>query len=120
MATGDLIRVYLPMDLHLYRAKDDESKVGVMYGPIVLAGALGRENFPESDIVANHMSLHHHPRIEVPILVTDEQDVKKWVKPVAGEPLTFITEPIGQPDVEVKLIPFMSCITSGIRSTGNC
>lgn len=104
---GDLIEVHLPMDLHLYRAKDDESKVGVMYGPIVLAGALGRENFPESDIVANHMSLHHHPRIEVPILVTDEQDVKKWVKPVAGEPLTFITEPIGQPgDVEVKLIPF--------------
>jgi hypothetical protein len=103
---GDTIEVKLPMNLHLYRAKDDEHKVGIMYGPVVLAGALGRENFPESDIVPNHMSLHNHPRISVPILVTDEADVRKWVKPAEGEPLTFYTD-VGQPgDVRIKLIPF--------------
>lgn len=104
---GDTIEVKLPMNLHLYRAKDDKKKVGIMYGPVVLAGALGRENFPETDIVGNHMSLHNHPRIDVPILVTDEEDVTRWVKPVEGESLTFMTEPVGQPgDVQIKLIPF--------------
>jgi len=104
---GDTVEVTLPMNLHVYRAKDDDHKVGIMYGPVVLAGALGRENFPENDIIGNHMSLHNYPRIDVPILVTDEQDVSKWVKPVEGESLTFLTDAIGQPgDVQVKLIPF--------------
>lgn len=104
---GDTIDVHLPMDLHLYRAKDDERKVGFLYGPVVLAGALGRERFPDSDIVANHMSLHHHPPIDVPVLVTNEPDIKQWIRPVPDEPLTFETAAIGQPGgVSVKLMPF--------------
>ncbi|WP_307719811.1 glycoside hydrolase family 127 protein [Paenibacillus kobensis] len=104
---GDTVELTLPMDLHVYRSKDDSNKVGFMYGPIVLAGALGREQFPESDIVDNHLKLHHHPLIDVPMLVTDEQDVKQWIKPVEGSPLTFVTEAIGEPGGRaVSLIPF--------------
>lgn len=104
---GDTIDVTLPMDLHVYRAKDDEKKVGFMYGPLVLAGALGKDRFPESDIMDNHLKLHHHPLIDVPILVTDEQDMKQWIRPVDGEALTFVTDAIGQPgSISVKLIPF--------------
>jgi uncharacterized protein len=105
--TGDSIEVTLPMELHVHRAKDDEKKVGFMYGPIVLAGALGRENFPECDIIDNHMKLHHHPIIKVPVLVTDETDVKSWIKPVEGAPLTFITDAVGEPgEQRITLIPF--------------
>jgi len=104
---GDVVEVKLPMDLHLYRSKDDERKVVFLYGPIVLAGALGREDFPETDIVDNHMKLHHHTPISVPALVTDKTDIKGWIKPVPGEPLTFVTDAVGQPGgVSVKLIPF--------------
>lgn len=104
---SDTIEVTLPMDLHVYRARDDDKKVGFMYGPVVLAGALGREQFPECDIVDNHLKLHHHPLIDVPILVTDEPDVKQWIKPVEGSALTFVTDAVGEPGGQrVKLIPF--------------
>lgn len=105
-SSGDSVAVTLPMGLHMYRAKDDEHKVSFLYGPVVLAGALGREQFPDSDIAGKHLNLHHHPLIEVPILVTDEPDFKKWIKPT-GIPLTFITKPIGQPgNKRLTLIPF--------------
>ncbi|GAE94882.1 glycosyl hydrolase [Gracilibacillus boraciitolerans JCM 21714] len=42
---GDEISYELPMNLHRYYAKDDKHKQVIMYGPLVLAGALGRENF---------------------------------------------------------------------------
>lgn len=104
---GDTIEVTLPMELRLYHAKDDAKKVGILYGPIVLAGALGTESFPDSDIVDNHTKLHQHPLIEVPILVSDEPDIRQWIKPVDGEALTFVTEPVGQPgNSRVRLIPF--------------
>ena len=104
---GDDVDVTLPMELHMYRSKDDANKVGFLYGPVVLAGALGRDRYPEHDIVGNHMSLHHHPLIDVPILVTDEQDTQAWIRPVEGEALTFVTDAVGQPgNVSVKLIPF--------------
>jgi Uncharacterized protein conserved in bacteria len=105
--SGDSIEVTLPMELHVHRAKDDDKKVGFMYGPIVLAGALGTENFPECDIIDNHLKLHHHPIIKVPVLVTDETDVKSWIKPIEGAPLTFITDAVGEPgEQRVTLIPF--------------
>lgn len=104
---GDTVEVTFPMDLHLYRAKDDGSKVGIMYGPIVLAGALGRANFPETDVVGNHLSLHHHPLIDVPVLVTDDPDPKSWIKRAGDSALTFVSDPIGQPgDQRITFIPF--------------
>lgn|SRR5690625_1045190 len=106
-STGDIVEIELPMGLYTYTAKDDAKKQVIMYGPIVLAGALGTENFPETDILADHMKLDHHPLIEVPTLVTDDADVNKWVKPIEGSPLTFITEAIGQPGNErITLVPF--------------
>lgn len=106
-STNDVIDILLPMELHTYIAKDDPKKQAIMYGPILLAGALGTENFPESIILENHMSLDNHPLIDVPILVTEETDVNKWVKPIEGEPLAFVTEAIGKPGNErIKLIPF--------------
>lgn len=104
---GDAVEVSLPMGLHMYRSRNDADTVSFLYGPLVLAGALGREQFPDSDIVGNHCSLHQHPLIEVPILVTDEPDFKKWIKPVQDSPLAFVTDPIGQPSAQcVRFIPF--------------
>lgn len=104
---GEVISISLPMDLHVYRSKEDAMKVGFMYGPVVLAGALGRDQFPECDIVDNHLKLHQHPLIDVPILVTEESDVKQWITPVEGQPLTFVTDAVGEPgNQRITLIPF--------------
>ncbi|MDQ0859066.1 glycoside hydrolase family 127 protein [Bacillus sp. V2I10] len=106
---GDVIDIMTPMELHMYRPKDGSDKVSFMYGPVVLAGALGTEKFPESDIVDDHLKLNNHPLISVPTLVSDESDLNKWIKPIAGASLTFETEPVGQPgNVKLTLVPFYS------------
>ncbi|SFM43744.1 hypothetical protein SAMN04487943_11832 [Gracilibacillus orientalis] len=103
---GDQITYDLPLDLHRYHAKDDKKKQVIMYGPIVLAGALGRENFPETDILDDHLALNNHPLIDVPTLVT-EGPLNEWIKVNNNEKLLFETEAIGQPDHQrVKLKPF--------------
>lgn len=105
--SGDVIELSLPMELHSYVSKDDSGKLSFMYGPIALAGALGREKFPETDILEDHLSLNNYPLIDVPTLVTNETNLNKWINPVEGTSLTFETDKIGQPgNVKVTLIPF--------------
>jgi DUF1680 family protein len=104
---GDVIDVELPIGLHLETTKHTPKKTAILYGPVVLAGALGTENFPETDILDDHLKLNNHPLIDVPDLITDEKDLTKWINPVEGEPLSFLTEAIGQPgNKTLKLIPF--------------
>lgn len=104
---GDSIEFSLPMGLHTYTAKDNPVKAGIMYGPVVLAGALGKENFPESDILGDHLKLNNHPLIDVPSLVAEKENINQWMKPVDGSPLKFETEGVGQPgSVKITLIPF--------------
>lgn len=104
---GDTVEIHLPMNLHTYVAKDPSNKVGIMYGPLVLAGALGKEDFPESDILADHLKLNNHPLIQVPTLVADKDNVHDWIKKVPGNELIFETEAVGQPgNQKMTLIPF--------------
>ncbi|ENH97885.1 acetyl-CoA carboxylase, biotin carboxylase [Gracilibacillus halophilus YIM-C55.5] len=103
---GDVIEITLPTDVHIYQAKDDPRKQVVMYGPLVLAGALGRENYPKTDILDDHQALNDHPLIDVPTLVTNEP-LFTQITCVNWKTLTFETEPIGQPNHQsVTLKPF--------------
>ncbi|MBO1005128.1 glycoside hydrolase family 127 protein [Pseudogracilibacillus auburnensis] len=105
--TGDEISFELPMELQTYEAKDDPLKVGIIYGPIVLAGELGRENFPETDILDDHLKLNNHPLIDVPSLIADKNNIKEWIKRVDDNSLKFETDAVGQPgNVKMSLIPF--------------
>lgn len=104
---GDQIELELPMDLYTYVAKDDPKKKVIMYGPLALAGKLGRENYPETDIIADHMSLDNHPLINVPVLVPKVEDPEKWVRKVQSSPLVFETDAIAQPgNQKITLVPF--------------
>ena len=104
---GEEILITLPMCLHEYVSMDDEHKIAVMYGPIVLAASLGCDNFPKADIVSNHLSLMTQPIIRVPKLVTDENSIDQWVKLVNRETLTFQTTSIAQPgNQNLVLKPF--------------
>ena len=103
----DTIEFSLPIGLHTYTAKDNPTKIGIMYGPVVLAGALGRENFPETDILEDHLKLNNYPLIDVPSLVADKENLADWIKPVEGESLVFETKEVAQPgNHKVTLIPF--------------
>ena len=106
---GDRVDITLPMHLYQEAMPDDPAKVAILYGPLVLAGQLGGEGVKDpAPYAANDQGAYFHisdPR--VPVLVTSNQPLDSWLKPVAGQPLTFRTSGAGRPN-DVTLKPFYS------------
>lgn len=88
--SGDKLELRFNMKLHTKAMPDAPSRMSVFYGPILLAGALGKEK-PD--------------QLGVPVLITEGKPVEQWVKPLNLQQLEFITHKAGQPH-EVKLQPF--------------
>lgn len=104
---NDILEVSLNMDLHIYKSREDKKKVCFMYGPLVLAGALGRDNFPETDILEDHLKLNHYKGIDVPILISDDTDLLKNIKKIENNNLEFEVDINNETDnYKIKLIPF--------------
>jgi hypothetical protein len=81
--------------------------VALLYGPVVLAGDLGRDGLTHSVRYGpGAPPLRRVPPVEVPVFVVSEpRALVASVKAVAGQPLTFQTERLGHPR-DVTLIPF--------------
>lgn len=106
---GDTVTVTLPMGLHVYTARDDSHKVSFMYGPVVLAGALGTESFPSSDIVSDHTSLDNHAAIRVPDIVVEDKALDSFITLADRNTLTFKMTFKPSADAEkreITLIPY--------------
>ncbi len=101
---GDKIEVRLPMSLHLYRARDDKNLGVVMFGPLVLAGELGREGMPKNLCVGNNKQYSGDPAGAVPVLVAESGDPASWIKRTGDKDLKFRTQKVGKPK-DVSLIP---------------
>ncbi len=107
---GDTISVTIPMSLHLQPMPDDPSVAAVMYGPVVLAGELGTNEFtPAMQYQSNQRAMHHAPAVQSPVLITGGKPVQDWVVPVPGQPLCFKTKDVGRPR-DVSLVPFYRLI----------
>ena len=102
-ATGDNVRLELPMTLRLESLPDDTKINAVLYGPVVLAGTLGSEGLTK-DAVYGKYGPSGDP-VAVPKLHIPVADPAAWLKPVTGSPLTFRTEGVGRP-ADVTLKPF--------------
>jgi len=104
--SGERVDVTLPMHLHSEAMPDDPSKIALLYGPIVLAGQLGDEGLnapiPYAGDPAAYFGVSDP---KVPVLITDSKSLDAWIKPVAGQPLTFQTVGAGRPN-DVTLKPF--------------
>ncbi len=87
---GDKLVLYLPMNLYTESIPDNPNRIAILYGPVVLAGVLGKE-MPD-------------PVYGTTVLLTDNRNVQSWLKP-AEEPLTFQTLGVARPH-DVKLRPF--------------
>ena len=101
---GDKLTVKIPMSLRYETLKGAPEKVAFLYGPLLLAGDLGKvpesQNFP---LAANHVVNERAPTADVPALVADSPAAAlAAIHPVPGEPLTFRTEGIGHPEVTLK------------------
>jgi hypothetical protein len=82
---------------------DDHSLRAILYGPIVLAGDLGRNGLTEALVHGPEgPELSKAPALPIPEFSPGEKRLHEWIKP-GDRPLTFRTE--GQ-RVDVSLHPF--------------
>ncbi len=89
---GDKLEVKLPFSLRLETMPDDENRVALMYGPLVLAGDLGPEDDPKAS-----------DPLYVPVFMVQDRDPGSWTTPVKDKVNTFMTNNAGRPhDVEFK------------------
>lgn len=105
---GDVIDVELPMILQTQALPGQPDVVAILYGPIVLAGALGRKGLtPGVDIIVNERTYGDvlNESVDVPVLIGKPEEILARIEPAAGAPLTFHTTGIGQPR-DVSLIPY--------------
>jgi len=102
---GDAVDVRLPMTLRLEAMPDDPKMFALLYGPIVLAGDLGKEGMEDAKRYGPSAPQFGRVRpIEVPAFVCDLKEVLTSVKPAPGAPLKFQTHGIGRPR-DVSLFP---------------
>lgn len=87
---GDVVTVRYPMSLRTEAMPDNASRIAFFYGPVLLSGALGKEERSPANL---------------PVLIAKDQPLEQCLEPVPGETLTFKTSGIAYPE-DVTLIPF--------------
>ena len=74
---GDVITLTLPASLRIEKADDDPSMVSIFYGPVLLAGELGKEDMP-NDFADKDAHLKLTP-VDVPDILSTSVDLSKWL-----------------------------------------
>ena len=105
---GDLVEVELPMSLRVEALPGRPELVALLYGPIVLAGRLGRKGLTAgADLIVNERTIGDvlKDSVEVPQFAGDAGQLVAHLKREPGPTLAFRTEGIGKPH-DVSLIPY--------------
>ncbi len=93
---GDAVVLTLPASLRLEQAKDDTSMVSVFFGPVLLAGELGRGNMPK-DFAGNDAYVKT-PAVPVPEIVGSSLNPADWLRPIEGATTAFRAHDAGPAD----------------------
>jgi hypothetical protein len=93
---GDVVTLTLPAALRLEHAKDAPSMVSVFFGPVLLAGELGRENLPNDR--ADRDAYLKMPAAAVPDLTSSSANPADWLAPIPGASLAFKAHNAGAAD----------------------
>jgi hypothetical protein len=94
------------MGLRTEKLEGSDKKVAFFYGPVLLAGDLGKAKEVESIRYSKGQSYNGYVAgVEAPVLVPGRQDLLRVLKRVSGSELAFRTEGIGRP-TDVTLRPF--------------
>ena len=104
---GDRVQVALPMTLKFEMLPHSTRYGAFVYGPIVLAGELGRQGLPKTKFwrIGSNWVLPEAASEPVPFASVEKpEDILKMVRPVEGAPLHFRT--VGFTPGDVKLAPF--------------
>lgn len=87
---NDRIEISMPMSLYTESMPDNPQRIAIKYGPLVMAGLLGKER-PD-------------PIVGVPVLLTDNRNPNDFIHQ-ASQPLQFDMKGVGKP-FDVSLVPF--------------
>jgi len=102
--TGDVVDIRLPMTARLEPLPNAPQKQAVLFGPLLLVGAMGREGMePKTDISADAAPQNNRPALPVPTLVGSPAALTRGIRPVSGKPLTF--QMTGTDSETVTLLP---------------
>lgn len=103
--SGDRVRIALPMKLVFEKLPFSKRYGAFVYGPVVLAGELGRQGLIKPNFWRAHYSKLTPAREVVPFApVATAAEALKMIRPVEGEPLHFRTAGFAPKDV--NLSPF--------------
>jgi DUF1680 family protein len=89
---GDELRATMPMSLHVHPMPDDDTLQAIMYGPVVLAGDLGREGLTDEMQRGGDNPPEMPAPAPAPEFVGDSRDPQSWIEQTAKAPLTFRTK----------------------------
>jgi DUF1680 family protein len=108
---ADIVEIHLPMALRTEQLPGHSDVVAILYGPIVLAGRLGRKGLtPGADIIINERKYGDvlNDQVDVPILVGEAQKIVRRIKPSQGSTLTFHVTGVGANGHprDVSLMPY--------------
>ena len=90
MKKNDKLEMRFNMGLYTEAMPDNPNRIAFKYGPVVLAGQLGKQ-MPD-------------PVYGTPVLLTDNKNINDWIKPMV-QPLQFEMQGVGKP-FDAKLMPF--------------
>jgi uncharacterized protein len=93
---GDVVTLTLPAALRLEQAKDEPSMVSVFFGPVLLAGELGRENMPNDR--ADRDVYPKMPPPARPDITNASANPANWLAPIPGASLAFRAHDTGETD----------------------
>jgi DUF1680 family protein len=77
--TGDVVTLTLPAALRLERTKDASSMASVFFGPMLLAGELGRENMPNDR--ADRDATSRRP-LRCSGIISSSLNPADWLRPI--------------------------------------
>ena len=110
---GDKLHVQLPMSLRAVSLPDKSDNYSFMYGPIVLASSLGKQEqlglFADDSRGGHIAGGRQLPLQDMPVLVADKNNLMANITKVEGRPMTFrLTGTVPEKYAEMTLVPFSS------------
>lgn len=102
-AHEDFIELVFSLKVSIYRAKDNKNKISLMYGPVVLAGAMGTESMPYSDNCISQMDYSDRETVDIPPLFGTCDKILGSIEKISDRPLLFKMKLV---EKEVLLKPF--------------
>jgi hypothetical protein len=106
------VEISYPMTFRWIPAPDNPKIAAIAYGPIVLAAPEGTEDMvapapyhDPRDPYQYYGYDYHIPSDIVHTLKTGERDISTWLRPVVGEPLTFVTTE-GITSKPITMVPY--------------